>query len=74
MKKHELLQNSIDTVIDCCENSRGYDNVFALDEDDIPCFQGGKIYIPLKASKDGKRAFLTLVPDIEFCYEITDEN
>lgn len=67
MKKHELLQEAIDTIIDCCENFSDYDNIFCSNEaEDICSFEGGKIWLPLKANLNGKRAFLTLVPDIEF--------
>lgn len=67
MEKQELLQKAVDKVIDCCDSFAAHnDNIFCSSTEVI-CFKDGKIYVPLKAaSLNGKRAILTLVPDIEF--------
>ena len=61
MKKHELLQEVIDTVIDCCDNfASNYDNIFYTNAEVI-CFEGGKIRISLRANANGKIAVLLLL-------------
>lgn len=67
MEKQELLQKAEDKVIDCCDSFAAHnDNIFCSSTEVI-CFKDGKIYVPLKVTgpPNGKRAILTLVPDIE---------
>ena len=62
MKKHELLQEAIDIVIDCCDILP----VIFYHNAEVICFEGDKIRIPLRANANGKIAVLILAPDIEF--------
>lgn len=67
MEKQELLQKAVDKVIDCCDSFATHNDNILCSSTEVICFKDGKIYIPLKvAGSNGKRAILTLVPDIEF--------
>lgn len=57
----------MDKVIDCCDSFAAHNDNILCSSTEVICFKDDKIYVPLKVTdSNGKRAILTLVPDIEF--------